>query len=120
MITLVSTSYTVTLPNPQLGNNEAYDIKTRFLKSMAGQVHSYVLGAAQSIFLYVFNNVSTTQLAELINVITNEAGETLVLTDWNTNVSNVKLTQSPLEIIRLKDGADACDYHSFQLELQVV
>jgi len=87
---------------------------------MAGQVHSYFLGTAQSIYLFVFNGVSTTQLADLISIMTDEAGETLTFTDWNAVERDVKLTQSPLELTRLKDGSDTCDHHSFQLELQVV
>ena len=54
----------ITLPSPDLGDGEQYNVKSRFLRTMNGDIHGYKHTPVNSILLMRWSNLNVTERAD--------------------------------------------------------
>lgn len=125
MITLATNAQTVTLKNPDLGDTDQLNIKTKFKMSMTSLVYSYLNTPTMTKFLLNFSHVPTASVTALLVVLKDGAGKSFTYTDYNDVAWTVKVMNNPFE--RSADGRAPCispssmnENHSFVLELEVI
>lgn len=94
-LTLVSSPYSLTLPNPELNDMEHIENSPVINRSMSGDIYVYNLRVNQRKLVYSFI-LTNTQKNNLDTFINNVKGSLITLTDFNSVTWVVKLVSGPL------------------------
>lgn len=96
MITLTSGSYSITLPNPALGDSAQANFKVKVYRAMDAGFYSYRQTPTIYKFLLTFSALRTTEKDDLLAFFADVAGETIIYTDYLNESWNVKLITTPI------------------------
>jgi hypothetical protein len=125
-VTFTKSTTSAVMPDPQLGDVDQQNIKTKFMWSMAGTTYSYIGTPPTQKYILQFNNILRAKVVELIAVLTAARGSTLTYTDYDGATHTVKVLGDPFEYIADSRAHDFDhptrheEYHSFRLELEEV
>jgi hypothetical protein len=116
----------VLLPNPQLGDTEQVNIRSKFMWSMAGTTYSYISTPVAGKFILHFSQILRAKVLELRALILAARATTVTYRDYDGADHTVKILGDPFEDI-VDSPAECADtpetreeYHSFVLELEEV
>jgi len=119
MITLSGGTFSVTLPNPILGDSEQYLLKTDYQISYSWLVHSTVKTIVNSKLLMKFESLTATQKENLEEFITAASGLPIIYTDYLLKTWMGILTNEPFEFIHI--GKNECEeIWSIMLEFEAL
>jgi hypothetical protein len=116
-----SPTTTLTLPNPDLGNIEALNLKTTMQFAMDGTIRTNVHGPSNKKLSYTIStieeatcgSVTKEEMTNLISFIEAAGGDYIKLTDWNSDVWQVKIVTPIAEFVQY-----ARDFHRVALEFE--
>lgn len=106
----------VTLRNPQLGDSDTLNLKTRFATAMDGGVYSYKFTEATRRLLLTFTLLKDTDIDDLVIFLTASEGEEVKFTNHDGVIWRGFLLNSPYEIEAQADSL--CDGHNILLEFE--
>ena len=86
----------VTLPNPELGNSEALDLKSRFHIAMSAKIFSYFHTPAVMKLSMQFQRLSWSEKEALITFMDATAGGIISLVNWLGETFAGRITNEPL------------------------
>ena len=91
---------TITLPDPQLGDSDQYNIKTKFKLSMTGEVHSYFNTPDVSKLLLTFVNlkpIDVSNLKTFLQAVVIDSQVLLEYTDYNNDKWDGYIVANPFD-----------------------
>lgn len=97
MITLTSTSYSVTLPNPTFGNTIRSNVQLAVRRTLSNKQRTIVTSSTEREFNLTIDQITITQKAELGQVLS-ESDEIMEYTDMNNEVWDGYITNFPFDI----------------------
>jgi len=110
---------TVTLRNPELGNNEQVDVKTMFKIAMDGSVHSHKRTPMNQRLLLSFKNLSKTDVENFLTFLGTSSGSIVGYNDHEAVLWKGIIFTNPIEATTT--GSDECsDTYDLSLEFQCV
>ena len=92
----VSPNTSVTLPNPELGNSESLDLKSRHHLAMSAKVFTYFHTPAVMILNMQFQKLSWSEKEALITFMDATAGGIITLVNWLGETFAGRITNEPL------------------------
>lgn len=97
MITFSGGGSSLILPNPQLNDREAIDLRFVYRRMMSGRIRSYKLGPPITVLEIEFANLNRPKVAEVIQFLNATAGKELTYKDYRDVIWRGKLTTLPFE-----------------------
>ena len=82
MITLTYGVTSIELKNPELGNSESVDVKTKFRRSMSGDQHSFISTPELRLLNLQFVELGASKYAELLTFLEGASGQEIDYTDF--------------------------------------
>ena len=83
--TMSAMSGSVTLRNPDLGDSDSFNVKSRFLRSMGGNIYGYRFTPPDSTLLLRWSFLNVTDRADLFAFLKDTVGEEVtLLMEYNT------------------------------------
>lgn len=110
---------TLTLRNPELGNNEQVDVKTMFKVAMDGSIHSHRQTPMNQRLLLSFTALSKTDIENYFAFITASSGEAVKYTDHEAVVWKGLLVVNPAEVAPTARN-ECSELYDLTLEFQCV
>ena len=98
MISFSSGGYSIDLPNPELGDSEQYNIKTKFKMAMTGAVFSYKNTPVSSRLLLSFTNLTDANKTALKTFIEDVIGSVITYVDYLSQTWTGYIITNPFEI----------------------
>ena len=97
MVTFAYSGTQLVLPNPQLGNREAINLRGKYNRMMDGGIYGYKLGIPITSFDLDFANVNRPKVLETINFLRASAGQIVTFTDHRNVVWTGHLMDAPFD-----------------------